>query len=257
MSANDLRVIDLNADLGEGAGYSSRRDDALLLDVVTSANVACGFHAGDADVMRRTCDEAVARGVTVGAHVSYRDMEGFGRRDVDVPFEQLVEELLEQIGALVAIGDASGVVVRYVKAHGALYNRCAHDREHAAAVVRAVQLAPLPLALLAAPGSVLVRLADAAGVATFTEGFADRAYRADGTLVLRREPHAVHATIEESVAQAIEIVCDGQVTAEHGVRVVLAPRSLCVHGDTPQAFETATAVRCGLLAAGIELRAFL
>lgn len=257
MPAKALGVIDLNVDLGEGVGESARRDDALLLDVVTSANIACGYHAGDAEVMRRTCDEAVARGVTVGAHVSYRDLEGFGRRDVDVPFEQLVEELLEQIGELSTIGDASGAVVRYVKAHGALYNRSAHDREHAAAVVRAVQLAPRPLALLAAPASVLVQLAGAAGVPTFTEGFADRAYRADGTLVPRHEPHAVHGTIDACVAQAVEIVRNGQVTAEQGVRVVLAPRSLCVHGDTPHAFETAAAVRRGLLAAGIELRAFL
>ncbi len=257
MQVNDIGVIDLNADLGEAAGEPARVDDALLLDVVTSANIACGFHAGDAQIMRRTCDEAVARGVTIGAHVSYRDFEGFGRRDIVVPVEQLVAELVEQMEALDSMSRSAGACVRYVKAHGALYNRCAFDDEHAGAVVRAMQHHAGSLVLLAAPGSALVRLADAAGIATVTEGFVDRAYRDDGTLVPRREPHAVYDTVERSVAQAVEIARDGQVRAQTGRRIPLAPRSLCLHGDTPHAVDTARAVRRGLLDAGIEIRAFV
>jgi len=251
-----VRSVDLNADLGEGFGAWSMGDDDALLDIVTSANVACGFHAGDPKIMRRTCDAAAARGVTIGAHVSYRDLEGFGRRDIEVSPQQLADELLYQIGALDAISRVAGSSLRYVKAHGALYNRCAHDEHHARAVVQALLDHRGNLALLAAPGSVLVAVARAEGIRCVTEGFVDRAYRADGTLVPRGEPRAVHESTEACVVQALSIARDGIVSHRDGGTIPLAADSLCVHGDTPHAVATAWMVRESLLAAGIDLRPF-
>jgi 5-oxoprolinase (ATP-hydrolysing) subunit A len=254
--STDAPVIDLNADLGEGFGPWSMGDDDALLDVVTSANVACGFHAGDARIMRRTCDAAAVRGVVVGAHVSYRDLEGFGRRELAVPVAQLTDELLYQIGALETIARAAGAPLRYVKAHGALYNRCAHDPGHAGALVHALVAHGGGLTLLAAPGSVVAALAADAGLPVVTEGFVDRAYRADGTLVPRREPGAVHDSPATCVAQALRITRLGTVTAADGSDVALAARSLCVHGDTPHAVATAAVVRQALVDAGVAVRAF-
>lgn len=248
--------IDLNADLGEGFGAWSMGDDAALLDVVTSANVACGFHAGDPHLMRRTCEAAAARGVAVGAHISYRDLEGFGRRDLDVDPARLVDELVYQIGALDAIARAAGTTVRYVKAHGALYNRSAHDDAHASAIVRAIVDLGAALPLLAAPGSRAAALAADAGVAVVLEGFVDRAYRADGTLVPRSQPGAVHATTEACVVQALSLARDGAVRTIDGTTVALGVASLCVHGDTPHAVATALVVRDALHDAGFSLRPF-
>lgn len=255
MTATGTITVDLNADLGEGFGAWTMGDDDALLDLVTSANVACGFHAGDPAIMRRTCEQAASRGVVIGAHVSYRDLEGFGRRDLEVAPDRLVDELLYQIGALDAIARAAGTAVRYVKAHGALYNRAAHDDAHAGALVRAV-VAHGGLALLAAPGSRAEALAHEAGLTVVTEGFVDRAYRADGTLVPRREPGAVHATTDACVAQAISIARDHVVHAADGTKVPLGARSLCVHGDTPHAIATALVVRDALRAAGVTVAPF-
>jgi UPF0271 protein len=255
-SATPVASIDCNADLGEGFGAWQMGDDLALLDVVTSANVACGFHAGDARIMRRVCEAAAERGVVIGAHVSYRDLQGFGRRDLDVDPVELTDEILYQVGALEAIARAAGTAVRYVKAHGALYNRCARDEAQAAAVVRALVDHGGGLRLLAAPGSVLLAHAEAAGIACATEGFVDRAYRADATLVPRSKPGAVHATTDECVAQALGLARNGSVTALDGTVVHLSPESLCVHGDTPHALATARAVRAALEAHGVVLRAF-
>jgi UPF0271 protein len=255
-SSTPAAAIDCNADLGEGFGAWRMGDDLALLDVVTSANVACGFHAGDARIMRRVCEAAADRGVVIGAHVSYRDLQGFGRRDLDVDPAELTDEILYQVGALEAVARAAGTAVRYVKAHGALYNRCAHDEARAAAVVRALTDHGGGLRLLAAPGSALLRLARAAGVRCATEGFVDRAYRADATLVPRTEPGAVHAVTGACVAQALDLACNGRVTAVDGTIVHLAPESLCVHGDDPHALATARAVRAALEAHGVALRAF-
>lgn len=248
--------IDLNADIGEGFGAWSMGDDAALLDVVTSANIACGFHAGDASIMRRTCESAVVRGVVIGAHVSYRDLEGFGRRDLAVPADQLTDQILYQIGALDAISRAAGTTLRYVKAHGALYNRCAYDEEHTGALLRALLGHGGTLALLAAPGSVVASLARAEGVRCVTEGFVDRAYRADGTLVPRGDTGAVHETSAACIAQAMSIARDGNVVTADGRTFALTAESLCVHGDTPHAVATARMVRDSLRAAGIALRSF-
>ncbi|MDG4864563.1 LamB/YcsF family protein, partial [Streptomyces sp. T-3] len=184
-------LIDLNADLGEGFGRWQLTDDEQLLSVVTSANVACGFHAGDAATMRRVCELAAARGVRIGAQVSYRDLAGFGRRAMDVPATELAAEVAYQIGALEVFARAAGTRVSYVKPHGALYNRVVHDDEQATAVVDGVLLAGGDLPLLCLPGSRLLEVAAKAGLPVVREAFADRAYTDAGTLVPRAEQGSV------------------------------------------------------------------
>ncbi len=250
------RTVDLNADLGEGFGLWQMGDDDALLDVVTSANIACGFHAGDPRIMRRTCEAAAARGVAIGAHVAYRDLHGFGRRELAVASDELTDDIVYQIGALDAIARAAGTSVRYVKAHGALYNRCAHDEVHAAAIVRAVLDHRGNLPILLAPGSILETLAAEAGVRTVTEGFADRAYQRDGTLVPRGRAGAVHATAEQCAAQAVALALSGTVRSVTGDDIALAPASICLHGDTPHAVTTAMIVRDTLRSHGVALEAF-
>jgi UPF0271 protein len=226
------RVIDLNADVGEGV-----EGDIELLAFVTSASVACGFHASDAATMRAVCAEAVERGVAIGAHVGYLDREGFGRRALDVPVATVAAETVEQIRAL----QEAGGRVAYVKPHGALYHRASVDEECAAAIVSAVDGLPV----LAAPGSALLSQARAAGVEAVTEGFIDRAYAPDGSLVPRGEEEGAVLGVEDAVRQALTIARD-----------CLDVRSLCLHGDTPGALELARRVVSELEAAGVELRSF-
>ncbi|OLZ68876.1 hypothetical protein AV521_18900 [Streptomyces sp. IMTB 2501] len=249
-------MIDLNADLGEGFGRWTLTDDDALLSVVTSANVACGFHAGDASVMRRVCDLAAARGVRIGAQVSYRDLAGFGRRAMDVPADELAAETAYQIGALRVFAQAAGAEVAYVKPHGALYNRTVHDAEQAAAVVAGVRLAGAALPVLGLPGSRLLAAAEEAGLTAVPEAFADRAYTPAGTLVPRREPGAVVTDEDTVVRRALAFAVDGAVEAVDGTTVPVAARSLCVHGDTPGAARIAVRVREALTAAGAEVGAF-
>ena len=251
-------MIDLNADLGEGFGRWSLTDDAALLAVVSSANVACGFHAGDPLTMRRVCERAAELGVRIGAQVSYRDLAGFGRREMDVPAEELAAEVAYQIGALAAFARAAGSRVAYVKPHGALYNRTVHDAEQAAAVVAGVLLAEPDggLPVLGLPGSRLLAAAQDAGLTPVAESFADRAYTPRGTLVPRREPGAVLHEPERVAARAVELARDGAVTASDGSRIAVRARSLCLHGDTPGAAGTARRVRAALEAAGVEIRPF-
>ena len=251
-----MAVIDLNADLGEGFGPWRMGDDAALLAIVTSANVACGFHAGDPSIMRRTCEMAVEHGVAVGAHVSYRDLVGFGRRVVDMPERDLADELLYQIGALEGCCRAAGTRVRYVKAHGALYNRAFVDDAHAAAIVAAVRAFDRSLVVLGAPGSRLLTLAADVGVATGPEAFADRAYLPSGELVPRTEPGAVHHDVDRVVAQALGLATMGTAATPDGRTVNVRTRSLCVHGDTPGAVTMAGAVRDALVDAGVTLSSF-
>jgi UPF0271 protein len=242
-------VLDLNADLGEGAG-----DDDALLALVTSANVACGFHAGDAATMRAVARRAAALGVVVGAHVSYRDREGFGRRALEVPAATLAAEVGEQIAALEACCAEAGTRVRYVKPHGALYNAAARDRAIAEAVVAGV--APFGvLPVLAPPGSELLRAAGRAGLGGVAEGFADRGYRADGSLVARGEPGALLEGAEAIAARAVAFA-GGEIADAGGAPLRLEVRSLCVHGDTPGAVAAAGAVRDALERAGVRLEPF-
>lgn len=249
-------VIDLNADLGEGFGIWRLGDDMALLDVVTSANIACGFHAGDPLTIRRTCAAAVDRGVMIGAQVSYRDLAGFGRREMEVDPEELCAEVLYQLAAVDGIARAMGGRVSYVKPHGALYNRICRDPEQADAVVEAVADYDRDLPLLTLPGSAVHEIAAREGVATVTEAFADRAYTPAGTLLSRRSPGAVLHDPAEVAARAVRMATARTVTAVDGFQVPVDARSICVHGDTPDAVLLARAVRDGLIAAGVTLKAF-
>ena len=248
--------MDLNSDLGEGYGRWTLGDDAAMLQVVTSANVACGFHAGDPATIDRTVRTAVERGVAVGAQVSYPDLVGFGRREIDVPPGDLTADVLYQLGALEAFARAAGSRVRYVKAHGALYNRIVRDPVQAAAVAEAIRRYDPALPLLTLPGSAAAAAAAEAGIEAVGEGFADRAYTGDGRLVSRREPGAVLDDPGRVAARAARMATEGRVGTVDGGEVAVAVRSLCVHGDTPGAVELARAVRAALEEAGVALETF-
>ncbi|MFB7516528.1 LamB/YcsF family protein [Streptomyces sp. NPDC056144] len=248
--------IDLNADLGEGFGRWTLTDDDQLLSVVTSANVACGFHAGDAATMRRVCGLAAEHGVRIGAHVSYRDLAGFGRRSMDVPAAELAAEVAYQIGALEVFARAAGARVSYVKPHGALYNRVVRDEEQAAAVVEGVLLADGSLPVLGLPGSRLHAAAAEAGLPVVAEAFGDRAYRADGSLLPRGEEGAVVSDPERVAERSVAMATTGTVTAHCGNPVAVRARSLCLHGDTPGAVGLARLVRRRLEDSGVRVEAF-
>ena len=248
--------IDLNADLGEGFGVWRLGDDDALLGLVTSANVACGFHAGDPATMRRVCARAAEAGVAVGAQVSYRDLAGFGRRFIDVDPGELADDVLYQLAALDGIARASGTRVSYVKPHGALYNAAVSHEGQARAVVDAVAAYGGGLPVLGLPGSALLRAADSAGLSVVREGFADRGYTPTGTLVPRREPGALVDEPTAVAERAVRMAVDGEVVAVDGSRVPLDVESVCVHGDTPGAVELARAVRRALEAAGLSLLPF-
>jgi 5-oxoprolinase (ATP-hydrolysing) subunit A len=248
--------IDLNADLGEGFGVWRLGDDDAMLEIVSSANVACGFHAGDPAGLLRVCRLAAERGVRIGAQVSYRDLAGFGRRFIDVAAEDLVADVVYQIGALQAIAHASGSAVSYVKPHGALYNTIVTNREQAAAVVEAVRLVDAALPVLGMAGSAFFDEADRHGLRTVAEAFADRAYRPDGQLVSRRDPGAVLHDPAAIAERVVAMVKSGQVTAIDGAQIAVSAESVCVHGDSPGAVQIATAVRDHLKGAGIDIRSF-
>lgn len=241
-------VIDLNSDLGEGFGPWPMGDDEAMLDIVTSANIACGAHAGDAGIMRRRCESAVERGVRIGAHVGYRDLLGFGRRHLPMDARAIEDETLHQLGALRAAATAAGDRVRYLKPHGALYHDASDDPAIAAAVVTAMTLLDPDLALLGPAGTELERAAASRAVTFVAEGFADRRTRADGRLVDRREPDAMLEG-DEAVEQALRLA-----RGDEG-----APRvgSICVHGDTPGAVAMARRIRERLHDTGVTLRSFV
>ncbi|MGY1744339.1 LamB/YcsF family protein [Blastococcus sp. SYSU D00695] len=249
-------VVDLNSDLGEGFGRWALGDDEALLGVVTSANVACGFHAGDPVILRRVCERAAAAGVAVGAQVSYRDLAGFGRRFVDVDPHELTQDVLYQVGALEAFARVAGTRVRYVKPHGALYNAVVGHEEQAAALVRAVAEYDRTLPVLGLPGSAFLRQAAAAGLTVVTEAFADRAYTPGGTLVPRREPGAVLHDADEIAARCVAMARGEPIADVSGGALLVRPGSICVHGDTPGAVAIARRVRAELTAAGVALAPF-
>jgi len=241
-------TIDLNADLGEEVG-----DDEAMLAIVTSANVACGFHAGSPTVLARTCAQAHRRGVAIGAQVSYPDREGFGRRYMAMDPEDLRADIVYQIGALAALASAAGTRVRYVKPHGALYNTIVADEEQAAAVVEAVRSVDPGLPVMGLPGSLVLAMARDAGLPVITEAFADRGYRPDGTLVPRSEPGALLTDSDEIARRVVELVTTGRLTAVDGSTIVIEAESVCLHGDTPGAVEHARTTRAALLSAGVSL----
>ncbi|WP_137652497.1 LamB/YcsF family protein [Bifidobacterium moukalabense] len=251
-----MNGIDLNSDMGESFGRWKLGDDEALLAVVSSANVACGFHAGDPSVMLRTLEVAGSRGVAVGAHVAYHDLAGFGRRYIDVTPAELKADVMYQIAALEGLAHAVGTGVRYVKPHGALYNRIVHDEAQASAVVDAIRCVDPSLGVLTQPGAVVGRLAADAGLRVFHEAFADRAYNPDGTLVSRRLPGAVIADPVAVAARVLRMATRHEVEAIDGSVVTLDADSVCVHGDSPSAVAMARAVRAHLEAEGIEVHAF-
>ncbi|MBV0920131.1 LamB/YcsF family protein [Mycobacteroides chelonae] len=235
--------IDLNADLGEGFGAWRLGDDEAMLDVVTSANLACGFHAGDPATLHRTCRAAAARGIRIGAQVGYRDLAGFGRRFIDIAADDLYADVVYQIGALGALARTVGSSVTYVKPHGALYNTIVHHEVQADAVARAVRDVNAAFPVLTLPRSAFGDRARELGLRVVTEAFADRAYREDGTLVPRGEPGAV---LHDPAAVAARIPALSK-----------AAESICVHGDSPDAVTIARAVRAALTANGIEPAPFV
>jgi 5-oxoprolinase (ATP-hydrolysing) subunit A len=248
--------IDLNADLGEGFGVWRLGDDEAMLRLVTSANVACGFHAGDPAGLLRVCRSAAERGVRIGAQVSYRDLAGFGRRFIDVAAEDLLADVVYQIGALQAIALAAGSTVSYVKPHGALYNTIVTNSEQGAAVAEAVRLVDAALPVLGMAGSAFFGEAARLGLRTVAEAFADRAYRPDGRLVSRREPDAVLHDPAAIAERVVTMVATGEVTAVDGSRLAVSVESVCVHGDSPGAVQIAAAVGDRLKATGTDLKAF-
>ncbi len=249
-------AVDLNADLGEGFGVWRLGDDDAMLDIVTSANVACGFHAGDPVGLARTCRAAAQRGVRVGAQVGYLDLAGFGRRYIDVAAEDLTADVIYQIGALQALAHAAGSAVSYVKPHGALYNTIVTHHAQARAVAEAVHAVDPQLPVLGLAGSVFFDEAQRLGLRTVAEAFADRAYRPDGQLVSRREAGAVLDDPQQIAERVLGMISSGLVTAVDGSTIPVRVESVCVHGDSPGAVQIATAVRERLLADGIELAAF-
>lgn len=249
--------IDLNSDLGEGYGHWRLTDDSALLGIVTSANVACGFHAGDPVIMRRVCEEAVAAGVSIGAQVSYQDRPGFGRRFVDVEPETLTQEVLYQVAALDGMARAAGGRVGYVKPHGALYNTIVTHEEQGAAVVRAVRDYDPSLTVLGLPGAVWLERAGEAGLEVAHEAFADRAYTPEGHLVSRRLPGSVLHDAAEIAARCVAMARGEEITDVNGDPLRLRPDSICVHGDTPGAVEIARQVRAALEDAGLQLAPFV
>ncbi|RSM55475.1 LamB/YcsF family protein [Actinoplanes sp. ATCC 53533] len=248
--------MDLNSDLGEGFGAWRLGDDNAMLDVVSSANVACGFHAGDPRTLLATCERAVRQGVVIGAQVGYRDLAGFGRRFIDYDSADLVADLIYQLGALDGLARAAGDRVLYVKPHGALYNAIVHHEQQAAAVVDAVRRYDPDLPVLGLPGSVFLDLAEEAGLTTVREAFADRGYRPDGTLVPRREPGALLHDPEMVAERMLRLVTDRTLVAVDGSVIKVEADSICVHGDSPGAVAMARAVHDALTGAGVPITAF-
>lgn len=246
--------IDLNADVGESLGPWSMGDDAALIPLVTSVNVACGFHAGDPRTIERTIGLAVAAGAAIGAHPGYPDLVGFGRRDLAMTPADLEASIVYQVGAVAAFARAAGAELRHVKAHGALYNRAALDPDAAAAVARAVRRCSADLVLVGLAGSELLRAGTEAGLRVAAEAFPDRAYERDGTLRSRSLPGAVLTDSQAIADRAVRMARDGVVIAVDGSAVSLLANTLCLHGDTPGAVEHARAVRAALEVAGISVR---
>jgi UPF0271 protein len=245
-----MATIDLNADLGEGAPF-----DAELLQIVSSANIACGGHAGDSESMAATVRSAIANGVAVGAHPGYADRDGFGRESGFMSGDALYESLTGQVTALADIAAELGARLSHVKPHGALYNDALRNRDLADIIARVIAEAPGEPAFMGMAGTELERSANQHGLDFIAEAFVDRAYEPDGTLVSRKEPGAVHEDLAVATTQAVRLAEDGETTARNGEIVKVRADTLCIHGDTPGAAEKARAVRDVLESHGVEIRA--
>ncbi|MCU1436600.1 MAG: hypothetical protein JWR71_3325 [Pseudarthrobacter sp.] len=252
-----MTTIDLNSDVGESFGRWTLGDDQAMFASVSSANVACGFHAGDPTVIRRTCHEAAAAGVVIGAHVGYRDLAGFGRRFLDISPGELADDVVYQIGALQALAAVEGARVRYVKPHGGLYNAIVTHSAQAQAVVDAVKSVDPGLPIMGLPGSEVLRLAEKAGLRAVPEAFADRAYNPDGTLVSRSIPGAVLEDPEHVAEHVLRMATESAVRTIDGSTLTIRAESICVHGDSPGAVAMATAVKSALGDAGVSIGSFV
>ena len=248
--------MDLNSDMGESFGAWTMGDDTAMLEIVSSANIACGFHAGDPAGMLDTLSAAAARGVAVGAHVGYRDLAGFGRRPMDVAPRELTADVIYQIGALEGLARAAGTRVAYVKPHGALYNTIAQGGAQAEAVIAAMLAYDARLPLLALAGAPIIAQARAAGLTVVAEAFADRGYQPDGQLVSRRDPGAVLHDPELIAARMLRLAREGVIAATDGTLVPIAAQSICVHGDSPGAVQIARRIRAAFDAEGVALTPF-
>lgn len=255
MNSEAAKTIDINCDLGESYGAWRMGDDVTLLGIVSSANIACGFHAGDPVIMRQTVMKAMEHDVAIGAHVSLPDIQGFGRREMAVTPNEAYAMTLYQLGALSAFTQAIGTRVRHVKPHGALYNMAARDRALADAIAAAVRDFDPALWLFGLANSALIDAGREAGLRVAAEAFADRGYRADGSLQPRREPGALITESDQAIAQAMAMAREGKVRAVDGAVVELQPDTLCVHGDGAHAVEFARQLRATLQAAGIPIAA--
>lgn len=249
--------MDLNSDLGESFGAWTMGDDAAMLDIVSSANVACGFHAGDAAGILSTLKAAKARNVVVGAHVAYRDLTGFGRRNMDVASGDLVADVIYQIGALQGLARAAGTTVQYVKPHGALYNTIAQDKRQAMDVINAIKSIDPKLVLMALAGAPLIGWARDAGLTVVAEAFADRGYTPQGALVSRREPGAVLHDETLIAQRMLTLVREGVIEAVDGSLVPVEADSICVHGDSPGAVAIARNIRQRFEQEGVKIASFV
>lgn len=249
-------TIDLNADLGEGSGHSRLSEDEALLDLVSSANIACGFHAGDATTMRDTVRAAASRGVAIGAHPSYPDVPGFGRRELGLSPKEILFHVVYQLRAIRNVCGAENAKLSYVKPHGALYNRAAKDSTAADAIVQAICEVDPSLVVLGLAGSEMARAAERGGLGFAAEAFADRAYKPDGSLAPREEPGAVIHDVQIAVARAITLVKSCTITADDGTTLAVVAQSLCVHGDNPDAVPMLRELRARLENSGVRIAPF-
>ncbi len=248
-----MKTLDLNCDMGEGFGAWTMGDDRALLDHVTSANIACGFHAGDPRIIHRTVELALEKGVALGAHPSLPDLQGFGRRSLSVSPSEAYDLVLYQIGALAGFATACGGKLAHVKPHGALYNMAARDVQLARAIARAVRDFDATLVLFGLAGSELVRAGEQAGLKTANEVFADRTYQADGSLTPRDRPEAMIHDVNSAIAQVERMVGEGRVRSQQGSDIAVTADTLCIHGDEPGAVEFAKRIRAALDAGGVRV----
>lgn len=254
MSAQQQVAISLNTDIGEGFGVWTITDDDRLLELVSDANLACGFHAGDPDIIRATCATAARLGVAVGAQVGYADLRGFGRRVIDVPAASITNDIVYQVGAVRAFCEIEGLTLSYVKIHGALYHAAVQRPDYHEALADAITLMGADLPVMCQPGTSLAATLAARGCRTIREGYLDRAYRADGLLVPRSEEGAMVVDPEVVAARAVQFAVEGTVRTIEGETIAMEVDSLCIHSDSPGAIELAAAARQALDAAGIEVR---
>lgn len=251
-----MTAIDLNSDLGESYGAWRMGDDAAMLAVVSSANIACGFHAGDPAGIYRTVQAAAKNGVVIGAHVSYPDRVGFGRRDLDATPEELIADVIYQIGAIKGVAAAAGTTVRYVKPHGALYNRIAYDAKQGQAVIDGIKAVDPSLILMGLANAPILDLARKSGLAVVAEAFADRAYTPKGELVSRREAGSVLHDEKKIADRMVQLAREGTLEAIDGSTIRIEAQSICVHGDSPGAVAIAQEIRRRFEAEGITIRSF-